>query len=602
MTDKSESTARRRFSQEDLQKVLQDHARWLKSNGKEGTQADFIWTDLTEADFTGADLRRAVFTDAHMYGAKFTNADLEDANLRGTFLIDSKFNDADCRNAAFSGAKMKGANLRHANLKWANLQDADLTDAKNLLANQLAGASLAGAKLPDDIAKFDALEHAKELSQNARKMFLAMLLGCAYTLLTVVTTDDVRLLTNSASSPLPIIGTEIPIVGFYIVAPLILLGLFVYFQLHLQRNWEVLATLPAFFPDGRPLDRKAYPWLLNGLVRVHSKLLNTTRPPMMLLQYFISIILAWGAVPFTLLALWARFLTRHDWTVTWIHVVVLTIGFAFTLFSYLVAKKCLRGVGHRSLYWKTVWKDTRTYKGVAVTALLAVVFYIGSTGAIKGVPPDRGEGYRTYVPYVLGLFGCEPFADFREKDVSVKPEGWTGDSTQFPLVKGANLKDRDLRYARLRSSFLMKADLRNCDIDRSNLRRANLRNADLSQSSLKFSSLRHADLLGADLDSANLRFAYLENAMLFGVSLVDANLSYTRLEGASLTLADMASTNIEFARLEGVELESATGLTINQIASAIVDSTTILPDYLIEQLRADTSESSKELLRQLGLD
>ena len=85
-----------------------------------------------------------------------------------------------------------------------------------------------------------------------------MLLGCVYSWLTIATTTDVKLLTNTASSPLPIIGTEIPIAWFYIAAPLVLIALYLYFHFYLQGLWESLASLPAIFPDGKRLDERAY--------------------------------------------------------------------------------------------------------------------------------------------------------------------------------------------------------------------------------------------------------------------------------------------------------------------------------------------------------
>ena len=68
--------------------------------------------------------------------------------------------------------------------------------------------------------------------------------------------DDHRLalLTNSGSSPLPIIQTKVPIAGFYWAAPAILLALYCYLHLYLQRLWEGMANLPAIFLDGRKLD------------------------------------------------------------------------------------------------------------------------------------------------------------------------------------------------------------------------------------------------------------------------------------------------------------------------------------------------------------
>ena len=89
-----------------------------------------------------------------------------------------------------------------------------------------------------------------------------------------------------------------PIVGFFLVAPAFLLGAYVYFHLYLHGLWECLSKLPAIFPDGRPLDGRAYPWLLTSLVRPHFKLLSKKRPLFSKAKVGLSILLAWWVVPF----------------------------------------------------------------------------------------------------------------------------------------------------------------------------------------------------------------------------------------------------------------------------------------------------------------
>src|SRR5207247_11428071 len=118
------------------------------------------------------------------------------------------------------------------------------------------------------------------------------------------TTTDAMLLTNSASSPLPIIQTPVPIAGFYWAGPLILLALYVWFHLYLQEMWKELATLPAILPDGKAVDEKVDPWLLMGFVRPHFKLLRESRPPLSRLKVGISILLAWWMVHFTFVLFW----------------------------------------------------------------------------------------------------------------------------------------------------------------------------------------------------------------------------------------------------------------------------------------------------------
>jgi hypothetical protein len=123
---------------------------------------------------------------------------------------------------------------------------------------QLAGADLTGAKLPDSLGEpFANLDTANDVSTNAQNLFIAMLAACLYSWLTIATTSDVNLIVDRASSPLPIIGTSIPIVGFYFVAPFLLVAIYFYFHLYLQKLWEEMGSLPAFFPDGTPLQARA---------------------------------------------------------------------------------------------------------------------------------------------------------------------------------------------------------------------------------------------------------------------------------------------------------------------------------------------------------
>src|SRR5579863_2324045 len=147
----------------------------------------------------------------------FSGKDLSGANLRG----------ADLRGVKFNGANLFGASLREANLQGVDLSVAQ----RGLQTEQLAGADLTGAALPPELMKlYDSLQNVNNISESARKLFLAVLAACLYSWLTIATTTDVNLITNRASSPLPIIQTSIPIVGFYWVAPLLLLC--VYFYLH----------------------------------------------------------------------------------------------------------------------------------------------------------------------------------------------------------------------------------------------------------------------------------------------------------------------------------------------------------------------------------
>jgi len=183
-------------------------------------------TNLRGASLGGSNLDHANLSGACLIGAHLQKAHLTWSDLSGTELKEADFDEADLTNANLSGAsllgtKLNGTQLQKAVLRNANFQDTDISKVKGILAEQLAGTNVSGAILPVNIAKFELLPRIDELSKSAKRIFLAMLLACAYAALTIFSATDVSLLTDSASSPLPIIQTAIPIVGFFGVVPAI---------------------------------------------------------------------------------------------------------------------------------------------------------------------------------------------------------------------------------------------------------------------------------------------------------------------------------------------------------------------------------------------
>jgi hypothetical protein len=68
-----------------------------------------------------------------------------------------------------------------------------------------------------------------------------------------------------------------------------------------------LAGLPAIFPDGKPFDQTAFPWLLNSIVcRNFKKLMD--RSIFAYLKEWITILLSWWVVPITMIGFWIRYL------------------------------------------------------------------------------------------------------------------------------------------------------------------------------------------------------------------------------------------------------------------------------------------------------
>ena len=73
----------RSLTQRELE-ILQDHTRWVETNGRAGARADLRRADLRRADLGGADLRGADLTGADLEGADLRGADLTRATPRPT--------------------------------------------------------------------------------------------------------------------------------------------------------------------------------------------------------------------------------------------------------------------------------------------------------------------------------------------------------------------------------------------------------------------------------------------------------------------------------------------------------------------------------------
>lgn len=194
------------MKQDELKKILEDHADWLEDETK-GKRADFSTGDWRAADLHGANLRKAFISvragttelydkianeyvdpeemtgdlwntyRSELQGADLSNADLQGAILQGADLSGADLSGANLNEAELgiffadavdeyegntesinpifytdlSGADISSANLRNADLTraklaGADLSNADLTGAK-LFSAKLEDAVLAGAKL-----------------------------------------------------------------------------------------------------------------------------------------------------------------------------------------------------------------------------------------------------------------------------------------------------------------------------------------------------------------------------------------------------------------------------------------------------------------------
>jgi len=557
------------ISKQDLDRVLEEHKVWGNTGGQQGRRANLERVNLVGADLHGvnlaeanlyqcnlskANLQGASLAKANLLGAQMGGANLQKASLWEADLQGARLNLANLQEANLSRANLSSANLREANLQKANctradvreaelsladlqgtimrradlqnatfhhavlyeanFQEANLLGVKGLQIKQLRGANMSGSQLPAGIEDSDWLKHVEETSRKSSRVFLIKLMSCLYAWLVMFSVQDLYLISSEAIAPLPVIGTMMPFSSFFWFAPIVIMVIYLYFHLYLQRLWEDVAAFPAVFPDGKPLDKKVYPWLISGILRANMPYLRDSHLPFFALQRIVTVLVVWCVVPITLAAFLFTYLVKHDPIGTGLHLVLLSLSVWMSVAFYKNATATMQGKKRNPFKLKEWRSDGRTPKAAVMVAV-------------------------TMVSWVILFFGPVP-------------------------LPTANLTTVDLQGSDLRWSNLQGAKM-----DGANVRSVRFNGAKLNRASMFTAQLENANLTRADLTNADLRAS-----ALLGANLTRAKLNLTDLRGAQLQGANFTGASLLGARLDRAVITDAVGLTYGQLceASSILDA------------------------------
>ena len=396
-------------------------------------------------------------------------------------------------------------------------------EGEPIAASAGQGSALVDATLA---SQKDNIAQLTEISRNSQTTFLALIAACVYSYLTIATTTDAALLSNSNATPLPIIQVNVPIVWFYYFAPVILTVLFVYFHLYLERFWRGIARLPLRHPDGRGLDDYVYPWLIScAVIRGEIRELSASHRVSARLEAWLSLLLGWGLVPIVLLFYWGRYATAHDRGGTLVHVALVLLSVGFALHYLLTARNALHHmsstpqVGAEGGNPSPSLDLTRRQKGVlaAVLFLLAGALLYLSGAAVRSLSDSdcEGVGARTGCAFysagrvVWQALGVDPYSVVREGRFVAKPDNW-----QQLVAKPEELRNY---LEGQRGLVLVGRDLRNM-----NASEAFMPGSRFSTANLDFADLSHAVMTGSRFDSVTLHGAKLTDAALQHMEITDS--------------------------------------------------------------------------------
>jgi uncharacterized protein YjbI with pentapeptide repeats len=431
------------------------------------------------------------------------------------------------------------------------------------------------------IDPFDVEALEKSLNDSATRVstiWISFLIFSLY-LLTAATTVTHRQLLLAEPVKLPVLNIDLPLWGFFFLAP----ALFVIFHVYVLLQVLLLGRTAAAYNEA--LDRAIKSPPSNAAMR--QRLANTLFAQIFagsprerggwlgrLLRAMASITLSIAPI-LILLTFQFSFLAYHSHIATWAHRLLILVELsAFFLIWPLAldAQKDFQrpkvGADLKRLaiiLLRLEAKDKRRNEmlwlrtGAApffVCVALALVSLTG--GTFPGEP---------HLNFLSGspLFSTQckrwlqqefTFGDLRF-DRLVLPGVHAIEDEKLAKIEGFEIA-RDVWIPRgERTRNFQGRDLRCGDFESADFRRADFSNAQLVGAQLSFAALGDASFEDAQLQGADLSIADLQGAYLVKANLQRSNLFQTHFEGAWLDSAELQGAHLQFARLQGASLKNA---------------------------------------------
>jgi uncharacterized protein YjbI with pentapeptide repeats len=418
-----------------------------------------------------------------------------------------------------------------------------------------------------DTTELNALEKAvNDVSGRASGLWLGFISLAAYLALTVGSVTH-RALFLETPLKMPILNVDLPLSGFFFVAPLMFVIFHFYLLLQLHGLTQKLSEYDKLLAEG------AMSATLERLNRHHLdnfifiQIRSGPRYPNDRATKWLLTGIAWTTVvvlPFAvLLSTEFTFLPYHGEFLTWFHRLLICIDIVAVLY-----------------FWPVITGRERS--------LNDLLLKVGPTSAVACLMLFSlflalfpGESIYKYVRSPLTRFLFEGSID----PVTGHAQSLFANRLMIPDQTLINTKDLgqvqrtvSLRGRDLRGAVLSRSDLRDADFTGAILTGAVLIEANLQGAWFgcadKLHSKNCADLRSADLGGARLESAQLEDAFLQGASFLTANLSGALLNGAVLLGADLRSSKLNGAKTFSATLKGAT------LDGAHLDQSTFDPEDL----------------------
>jgi uncharacterized protein YjbI with pentapeptide repeats len=414
---------------------------------------------------------------------------------------------------------------------------------------------------------------------------------------------------------LPFLNVDLPLVGFFVLGPLLFLIVHAYVLLHFvllgSKVGAFHTELESQIPDAdararlrRQLPSNIFVQILAGPREVRSGVIGAMLrliaqvslivAPVALLVFFQIQFLpyhpTWGielwqrvAVVIDLVLLWMLWPSISRGRVTRISWAALRHGIGVPVGLIRLFWAPLRWAGPPDNKRRITWTRVKL-TAIVATAVVASIIPVLLVFTVATVPDEWLDRKLNSTP-IIGNLHKLLFAG-QADEVTGRPSSWF--SNRLVLIDQSfvdldqlekkevshSFRGRDLTYAVLSRADLRKADFTGAKLNYATLRKTKLERAvfscaetaggvgqfgcvELRSADLSYARLQGAHLGFAQLQGANLGFAQLQGADLGFARLQGADLSDAQLQGGDLAASDLRGAHLARAQLQGAHLADA---------------------------------------------
>ena len=436
----------------------------------------------------------------------------------------------------------------------------------------------------------------ENVSKNAAKVYLVFMAFLSYAALTAVSTPDRGLVLNDKAH-LPIVNIDVSANGFFVVAPLLVILTFLYLQLYIQKQMDLVASLSRQY--GHLEANRLYPWIVNLAAYPSPGFMGK-------LQRLSVAFCIWMAPVIVLNIVSVSYLRHHGYS------------------PYVVASIALVGTVGIVLFSQAYGTRRTGQKFLVSSLVVSVLVVIFEVSILAWVIPWANEGAYVSAPDSLWLRAASAIRPLVTVDLN--SQKFVDTNLRGAKLQGADLRGADFEGADFEEADLAEADLTGTKLNRTKLQYTNLqgtwfRDADLCGADFQGADFRGADFWNADLQGArNLTVGQLSQVTLFyRVKLASDLLKQIReqhpdllapnfqkcdvhgldfrgedLHGANFQGNNLQGVNFQGTDLQGANLTDVHDLTIDQLATVKTLYRAKLDEGLLKKVQANYPNLLKE--------